>query len=223
MCICEKCQKEHDGSYASGRFCSSFCARSYSSFEKREEINRKVSKTLKDNGKGFSKGFDIRKDSEESRAKRLVSLRATNLRKKLDEKIQSELWIKRECARAKRKIEQDKRKTARAEKERIVKLRPEEEIVKLLLSSIWDSLSGVKKRRRRVLEEQMYVCAGCSNNLWMGLKIMLEIHHIDGNPKNNDRSNLCLLCRNCHSQTENYGSKRREKATPENNVDGARS
>lgn len=28
--ICENCNKEHDGLYGSGRFCSSFCARSYS-------------------------------------------------------------------------------------------------------------------------------------------------------------------------------------------------
>ena len=28
--ICENCGKEHDGFYGSGRFCSSFCARSFS-------------------------------------------------------------------------------------------------------------------------------------------------------------------------------------------------
>ena len=30
MAICEKCGKEHDGSYASGRFCCETCARTYS-------------------------------------------------------------------------------------------------------------------------------------------------------------------------------------------------
>lgn len=47
MKICEKCNIEHDGSYASGRFCSSKCSRSFSSFLKRKEINEKVSKILK--------------------------------------------------------------------------------------------------------------------------------------------------------------------------------
>lgn len=45
--ICENCNKEHDGSYGSGRFCSSKCARAFSTKNKRKEINEKVSKTLK--------------------------------------------------------------------------------------------------------------------------------------------------------------------------------
>ena len=43
---CEKCGEEHDGSYGSGRFCCSSCARSFSSFKKRNEINLKIKKTL---------------------------------------------------------------------------------------------------------------------------------------------------------------------------------
>ena len=36
--------------------------------------------------------------------------------------------------------------------------------------------------------------------------IPLEIHHIDGNCLNNKEENLQLLCPNCHSLTENFGS-----------------
>ena len=35
-------------------------------------------------------------------------------------------------------------------------------------------------------------------------KIPLEVEHIDGNYKNNDESNLILLCPNCHSLTSTY-------------------
>lgn len=45
--ICENCDKEHDGSYGSGRFCSAKCARGYSTKLKRAEINEKVSSSLK--------------------------------------------------------------------------------------------------------------------------------------------------------------------------------
>jgi len=45
--ICENCNKEHDGSYGSGRFCSCKCARGFSTKTKRKEINEKVSKSLK--------------------------------------------------------------------------------------------------------------------------------------------------------------------------------
>ena len=46
MRICELCQKEHLGEYGSGRFCSSQCAKSFSTASRRSEINQKVSKTL---------------------------------------------------------------------------------------------------------------------------------------------------------------------------------
>jgi 5-methylcytosine-specific restriction endonuclease McrA len=44
--ICEFCQKEIDGSYGSGRFCSVKCARGFSTKDNRQSINNKVSKTL---------------------------------------------------------------------------------------------------------------------------------------------------------------------------------
>ena len=39
---CEKCQGEHEGKYGSGRFCSSFCSRGFSTKEKRSLINDKL-------------------------------------------------------------------------------------------------------------------------------------------------------------------------------------
>ena len=43
---CENCDKIHDGSFGSGRFCSKPCARSFSTKNKRTEISEKVSKSL---------------------------------------------------------------------------------------------------------------------------------------------------------------------------------
>ena len=53
--ICENCNKEHDGSYGSGRFCSSKYARAFSTKIKRKEINEKVSLKLKKNLDSFCK------------------------------------------------------------------------------------------------------------------------------------------------------------------------
>ena len=44
---CENCNKEHDGTFGSGRFCSKKCACSFSTKEHRHLINEKISKKLK--------------------------------------------------------------------------------------------------------------------------------------------------------------------------------
>lgn len=43
-------------------------------------------------------------------------------------------------------------------------------------------------------------------------KVPLQIHHIDGNCLNNKEENLQLLCPNCHSLTETYGSLNQESS-----------
>ena len=46
MSNCENCKVFHDGNYGSGRFCSSKCARSFSTKLNRTAINQKVSQTF---------------------------------------------------------------------------------------------------------------------------------------------------------------------------------
>ena len=46
---------------------------------------------------------------------------------------------------------------------------------------------------------------------WLGQPINLEVHHIDGNRKNNELNNLQLLCPNCHSYTSNFRSLNHKK------------
>lgn len=45
--VCENCHSSNDGKYGSGRFCSSKCARGFSTKLKRSEINEKVSSSLR--------------------------------------------------------------------------------------------------------------------------------------------------------------------------------
>ena len=50
-------------------------------------------------------------------------------------------------------------------------------------------------------------CEICGITTWQGVKIPLELHHIDGNHFNNDFNNLQILCPNCHSiQKGNSGA-----------------
>jgi len=47
-------------------------------------------------------------------------------------------------------------------------------------------------------------CETCKSETWLNQPIKLELHHIDGNPRNNSLNNLQILCPNCHSYTDNF-------------------
>lgn len=53
-------------------------------------------------------------------------------------------------------------------------------------------------------------CECCGNTQWLKQPITLEIHHKNGNKCDNTLDNLILLCPNCHSYTDNYGSKNKK-------------
>lgn len=59
-----------------------------------------------------------------------------------------------------------------------------------------------KKLFKEGLKEEK--CEICGIKEWMGKQIVFQIHHKDGDNKNNALDNLMILCPNCHSQTENF-------------------
>lgn len=63
--------------------------------------------------------------------------------------------------------------------------------------------------RKKLIEDGIKEnkCETCKNNEWNNKPIPLDLHHIDGNHYNNNLNNLQILCKNCHAQTDNWGSK----------------
>lgn len=59
-------------------------------------------------------------------------------------------------------------------------------------------------RKKKVFLEQNGKCLECGISEWQGNPITLELDHIDGDNTNNIRSNLRILCPNCHSQTPTW-------------------
>lgn len=63
---------------------------------------------------------------------------------------------------------------------------------------------GHALRKKIVIEDQEYKCLNCGLDEWQGLRITLELDHVDGNRYNNARNNLRCLCPNCHSITDTW-------------------
>ena len=66
------------------------------------------------------------------------------------------------------------------------------------------SLNGKGNHKAYLIKENGHKCEKCNNTEWMGNPIALELEHKDGNHFNNERSNLEVICPNCHSQTRFY-------------------
>ncbi len=66
------------------------------------------------------------------------------------------------------------------------------------------------KLKKKILNEGIkdYCCEMCKLSMWKGKPIPLELHHINGNNKDNTLSNLMLLCPNCHALTDNYRNRK---------------
>jgi hypothetical protein len=67
--------------------------------------------------------------------------------------------------------------------------------------------------KRYILEKCNNKCVACNTgNTWNGIPLILQLDHIDGDCKNNLELNLRILCPNCHTQTNTYGSKNKNSS-----------
>ena len=69
------------------------------------------------------------------------------------------------------------------------------------------------KLKRRLIQEGFKdnICERCRLSEWQGAPIPLELHHINGNNRDNRLENLALLCPNCHALTESYRGKNKSR------------
>lgn len=68
-----------------------------------------------------------------------------------------------------------------------------------------------KAVRKHLIDKAGGCCEACG---WNGKhpadgRSLLHIHHKDGDASNSSPSNLSVLCPNCHSMTENFGTRNR--------------
>jgi hypothetical protein len=149
---CEQCKNQHDGKYGSGRFCSSACARCFSTAKARKFINAVVS-----------------------------------------EKMTKNIRICSVCGASAARADGGTASGRRCSLHKVPT--PTFETV------------GQKYKKKFLIEERGHRCEDCKGETWKENKIPLQMHHKDGNPINDVRENLMLLCPNCHTFTDTFCGK----------------
>jgi hypothetical protein len=71
------------------------------------------------------------------------------------------------------------------------------------------SLIGSHKLKLRLLRDNIkdYRCERCEIITWNGIPTPLELHHRNGDRRDNRLCNLQLLCPNCHAQEPNNSGR----------------
>lgn len=117
-------------------------------------------------------------------------------KKRISDKLKSR-WQNTPLSEATRKKLSDA-----AKKGNIVK---KEKYLKKRNAVPFQNISNRQELKRRLLLIRKECCEKCQwSEKRLDGKTPLQIHHIDGNSKNNILENLLLLCPNCHSLTDNY-------------------
>ena len=94
--------------------------------------------------------------------------------------------------------------------------KPDPEKIRKGLTPLTEKLKKYPEKRHlhvkaRILREGLlsWKCSECGNlGVWNGKPLILQLDHIDGDLSNWEINNLRIICPNCHTQTETFGTRK---------------
>jgi 5-methylcytosine-specific restriction endonuclease McrA len=77
------------------------------------------------------------------------------------------------------------------------------------------SKNGRTNLKKRLIDAGLKpdFCEECGTKEWRGQQLSLHLHHVNGIATDNRLENLQILCPNCHSLTETWGSRNRGRVS----------
>lgn len=205
---CIRCNKEHDGTFGSGKFCSRKCANSRTwTKEDKEKKQKSINDRL------FSEGikwcdYGCRQHAKfRLNAGKYCCSEHYNSCKAVRNK--NSLGLKQSYVDGIKKVifDDDMRRTSSDSKRKRLLKEFEENIVDILSYGSNVKNDTIKKYLVK-LEIWKYECIECGIDEWNNKPISLELDHINGDNKDNRLKNLRMLCPNCHSQTPTFRRKK---------------
>lgn len=76
------------------------------------------------------------------------------------------------------------------------------------------------KARLRLAGLKHECCEQCGLTDWRNRPLSLELHHVNGDGRDNRLENLMLLCPNCHSQTDTWGARNKGRRSADEESSG---
>lgn len=76
-----------------------------------------------------------------------------------------------------------------------------------MIESVFNKTASPRTIKKYLIYSEGNKCGVCGITEWNNKPIVMDLEHIDGNSDNNELENLCIICPNCHSQTNTYNGK----------------